>query len=154
MEPLSALSLSCNILDLLSRGVKTTVLIKEIYSSPDGLRKRHESLVREADTLATIAEGLQQAKGQITQSAVDERMLVVAKNCSDVCLAVEKVIQKCKPKKPKSIFSAVGATVRILLHHSDVEELETQLSKGYDQLSALVSERTRHVPPQWYRCRA
>jgi len=147
MDPLSALSLSCNVLDLLSRGIKTTVLIKEIYSSPEGLRKRHESLVKESDTLATIAEALQQAKDDIADSPVDERMHEVAKNCSAACLAVEDVIDKCRPKKQNSFFSAVGASFRILLHKSDIDELEAQLKKGYDQLSALVSERTRYCPP-------
>ncbi|KAH6640347.1 hypothetical protein F5144DRAFT_589840 [Chaetomium tenue] len=55
MEPVSALALACNILDLIERGYKCAATIKEVHDSETGLLKKHEMLVGEIGTLSDIA---------------------------------------------------------------------------------------------------
>ncbi len=147
MDPLSALSLSCNILDLLDLGIKTGGIIKEMYRAPEGLSKRHEALLDQAATLSTIAAGLQQAGRTIAQNQnpVDARMKDVAAKCSAVRLKIEAVVAKCKAKKTDSVVSATSAAVRILLSRSDVEKLETELKDAFTELSSLVTTKTLYV---------
>ncbi len=89
MDPVSALALSCNILDLLELGIKAGRVVKEIYKEPDGLRERHQALLDQANTLSTVAAGLQQAQSTIALSPVDARMRDVSTKCSAVCRKIE-----------------------------------------------------------------
>lgn len=142
MEPISALALTCNILDLIERGYKCAAAIKEIRDSEDGLKSKHEILLGETDALSAVADELKNAQQQISQSPVDARMSEVATKCLSICTAIEAVIGKCRPTKEKSLVSAAGASFRTLLHKSNIEKLQTQLESGQKMLNSLAANKT------------
>src|SRR5271154_4492512 len=100
MDPISALSLACNVLELIQLAIKTGAIMKQIYESPEGLRKKHESLLEQSKTLETVVGGLEDVQSQIsqTQSPLDTRMQEIAADCALVNAAIKKVLDKCKPK--------------------------------------------------------
>jgi hypothetical protein len=119
MDPISALSLSYNILDMIERGFHCAAAIKEIVDSEDGLRMKHETLLGETGTLSAVAEELKMAQQLIGQSPFDTRMRDVAAKCLSISTAIQTVTDKCRPKKEKSILSAASASIRVLLYKSD-----------------------------------
>ncbi len=142
MEPISALSFACNIIDLLERGIKAGAIIKEIYQAPDGLRKHDKALLDQPDTLSVVTAGLRDAQGRITDSPVDARMKEVAAKCSALCVQMEAVVDKCRPKKADSVVSATNASARALWYRSEMESLEAELEKGIQMLMSLVATAT------------
>lgn len=109
------------------------------------MKKDDESLASSAVTLETIADKLQTAKDEINESLPDLQMKEVASQCSTVCTAIQTVLNKCKPKKEKSIRSATGAMIRGLIHGNEVEKLQQDLDKAYAKLTLVVSSKTLYV---------
>lgn len=142
MDPITTLSLSCNVLDLFDRAIQCGSKIKQLYDSSTGHTEDQKNLQDVTNTIATIAHELQSAQFQIAESPSDQRMQEVAKNCSFVCDAIRSVLDKCKAKKEKSITSASSAAIRALLHKSDIERLQSELEKGMIMLNSLVTART------------
>lgn len=142
MDPISTLALVCNILDLIERGVKCSSIIKDVYLSRDGLRKRHQTVLRECDTLSTVSDELSKARSQARQSPVTDEMRATAAHCQSISTAIQAVVDDCRPKKEKSLLSAAGASIRILLQQSNLEELQARLESGQRMIHSLVATKT------------
>ena len=145
MEPVSALALACNILDLIERGYKCAATIKEVHDSDTGLLKKHEVLVGEIDTLSDIAGALEKTQQEISKSPVDARMREFAKKCLSICAAIRALVNQCKPEKEWSLLSAAQAFVRIRLRKSDIETLQSELESAQKMMDSLVMAKTLYV---------
>jgi hypothetical protein len=145
MEPISALALACNILDLIERGYKCAATIKEVHDSETGLPKKHEMLVGEIDTLSDIAGALNKTHQDISKSPVDARMREIAKKCLSICAAIQALVNQCKPKKEGSFRSAAQASVRMLLRKSAIETLQSELDSAQKMMDSLVMTKTLYV---------
>ncbi|KFA48242.1 hypothetical protein S40293_07367 [Stachybotrys chartarum IBT 40293] len=142
MEPISALALACNILDLIDRAFKYAAIIKQIRDSETGLREKHEKLMSDTEGLSAIADELRHVQHEVSQAPVDARMREVAMQCNSICAAIQTIVEKCRRKRERSLLSAAGASIRIMLHKSDIEELQAQLESGQKMLMSLVSIKT------------
>src|SRR6187431_1155737 len=99
MEPLSALSLACNIIDLVGVAVKSVVAFTEIYGSVDGLRKAHEIIDAESTRLKDVIDHLTTWQTELEQSAADAQIQGTASRILTQCEALRKVFDECRPKK-------------------------------------------------------
>lgn len=145
MEPISALALACNIIDLIERGYKCAATIKEVHDSETGLLERHEMLVDEINTLSDIAGALDKTQQGISKSPVDARMREIAKKCLSICAAIQALVKQCKPEREGSFRSAAQASVRILLRKSDIEALQSELGSAQKMMDSLVMAKTLYV---------
>jgi hypothetical protein len=145
MEPVSALALACNILDLIERGYKCAATIKEVHESETGLLKKHEVLVGEISTLSDIAGAFNKTQQEISKSLVDARMRDIAKKCLSICAAIQTLVDQCKPEKEGSFRSAAQASIRILLRKSDIDTLQSELGSAQKMMDSLVMTKTLYV---------
>jgi chromosome segregation ATPase len=143
MDPISALGLTCNALELIQIAIKTGTAMKQIYDSPEGLRKKHENLLEESKTLETVVDGLENVRSQMsqTQSPLDTRMQQVAADCASASVAIKKVLDRCKAKE-KSLVSAAKSTFQLFLHRSDIEDLQAELDQRFQTLTSLTATKT------------
>lgn len=142
MDPVSALSLACNILDLIERGYECAAVIKEIHDSEAGLVKKHEILISEIDVLSDIAAALDGARHEIAKCPTDVRMREIATKCFSICAAIQEIVNKCRPDKAGSFRSAAQASIRIFLRKSDIETLQAELKNTQDMMNTLVMTKT------------
>jgi len=138
MEPISALAFACNVLELVGIAIKTGKAIKEIYDSPSGTREKEQNLQEQAETLDTVLKGLQDARTEVSSGPVDSRMREISAKSIFISLAIQKVVERCKPKD-KSIISATKSVLQLWLNKSDIEDLQTELEKQQNALTNLTT---------------
>jgi len=69
-------------------------------------------------------------------------MRELTEECCAVCVAIQEILEKCKPKKEKSVLSAASASIRSLLNKSDLDKFQAKLDKSVQSLNSLVSAKT------------
>ena len=139
MDPISALALGCNVLDLIERGWKSAVAIKQIYDSKSGIAKETEFLLGEVNVLADVAEKLNSLGHDTGESTdVDGRMKEVSTRCLSAASAIRSKIDKLRPKREKSVRSSVAAFVRMAPERSAIEELQRELKSSQEMMNSLV----------------
>ncbi|EAQ85322.1 hypothetical protein CHGG_09336 [Chaetomium globosum CBS 148.51] len=130
MEPVSALALACNILDLIERGYKCAATIKEVHDSEAGLLKKHEMLVGEIDTLSDIACALEktQQEMQIRRRRTDEGS------------REEMPLHLCRHPSPRQPMRDIA---RLSEQLGDVQQKIERHARQSNSQVLLLSERLR-----------
>ncbi|KAJ4412498.1 hypothetical protein N0V82_008768 [Gnomoniopsis sp. IMI 355080] len=78
LEPLAALGLACNILQLVELGDKTIDLIKTVYQG----RRLDEGLEQNAAALGTLSNEVKKSSGQSGGNNLEKSLLTAAEKCS------------------------------------------------------------------------
>jgi len=141
MDPISSLSLACNVLDMVDRVLKYGKTIHQIYSSASGQTEQLKNLDDAIQSMAAVANEIEAIGGQITETKTDFRMREVAQQCNAVCQAVQEILIKCKAKDG-SLLSAVAARFRLTLEKSDLEMLQDKLNESSQSLNSLIVAKT------------
>ncbi|TVY72254.1 hypothetical protein Focb16_v011467 [Fusarium oxysporum f. sp. cubense] len=135
LEPLAALGLVCNVLQLVEVGLKTATLCKNAYRTgePD------PELSVYAQNLADTASGLSQSLelSQQPLSLEDARLLTLARNCRDAEAEWRKktpsrFLSQQQPRKRDRL----GAAFRGVINKPEIDRLEGQLQKAKESLEA------------------
>lgn len=142
MDPVSALALACNVLDMVDRAVTYGKTIKEIYESANGLSSKNDDLESVIQSMAVVTEDLENVQGDIASSRPDAKMQEIVEGCATICVATQDILTKCKPKREKSVRSAAAASIRALLNKSDLDKFQAKLEKASKSLSTLISAKT------------
>ncbi|EGU84217.1 hypothetical protein FOXB_05277 [Fusarium oxysporum f. sp. conglutinans Fo5176] len=135
LEPLAALGLVCNVLQLVEVGLKTATLCKNAYRTgePD------PELSVYAQNLADTASGLSQSL-ELSQQPLnleDARLLTLARNCRDAEAEWRKktpsrFLSQQQPRKRDRL----GAAFRGVINKPEIDRLEGQLQKAKESLEA------------------
>lgn len=146
MEPLSALALACNVLDLVERGIKCGKLVCALYR--DGTTSDQDDLEAMVDTMDSVVVGLQTApkNANIRKSVLDPQIDRLLARSTTLCTELRDLINKCKPETKGSWKTAGLAALRKVVHKSGVEALEKDLESCRSGLVALFSAATQYVP--------
>ncbi|KAF5547024.1 NACHT domain-containing protein [Fusarium napiforme] len=133
LEPLAALGLVCNIVQLVEVGFKTATLCKNAYRTgePD------PELSVYAQNLAVAASRLSQSleHSQHPLSLDDARLLTLARNCRDAEAEWRKktparFLSQQQPRKRDRF----GAVFRGIVNKPEIDRLESQLQKAKESL--------------------
>ncbi|EWG41371.1 hypothetical protein FVEG_03504 [Fusarium verticillioides 7600] len=133
LEPLAALGLVCNVLQLVEVGLKTATLCKNAYRTgePD------PELSVYAQNLAVAASSLSQSleRSQHPLSLDDARLLTLARNCRDAEAEWRKetparLLSQQQPRKRDRF----GAVFRGIINKPEIDRLESQLQKAKESL--------------------
>lgn len=140
MDPISSLSLACNVLDMVDRALKYGKTIHEIYSSTSGHTEQLKNLDDAVQSIAAVANEIEANGGKLTETKTDFRMREVAQQCNAVCQAIREFLTKCKAKDG-SLLSAVAARLRLTFEKSDLERLQAKLEESSQSLNSLIVAR-------------
>jgi len=90
MDPFTALSIACNVVDLAGVAINGGMTVKEIYSSPDGFKKQQGIVQKSTDEMNKIAERLRQDQTKLAEFTKDEELqrLQVEVKILAVCIEV------------------------------------------------------------------
>jgi hypothetical protein len=139
MDPLTALALACNVLDLVDRAIKCGKTVYKLYK--DGFTEDQEDLESVTGTMESVVTGLQKApnNANVRKSAMDPQIIKLLTESTKLCGELRDLVKKCKPETPGSWRAAGVAALKKLVHKSDIESLEKKLETCRINLIAVFS---------------
>jgi hypothetical protein len=143
MDPVTALGLACNVLDLVGKAIKCGKTVYKLYK--DGFTEDQEDLESVAGTLESVVTGLQKVpnNANVRKSAMDPQIFKLLTESTKLCGELRDLVKKCKPKTPGSWRAAGVAALKKLVHKSDIESLEKKLETCRINLIAVLSAATQ-----------
>ncbi|KAI1741493.1 hypothetical protein F4680DRAFT_66370 [Xylaria scruposa] len=140
MDPLSALSLACNIIDLVSKAVKGVNIMVDIYRK--GLDTANETISHEADGLRDIIKDLRGCQSQPDFNTADRKMQDVSRNLISQCDELQTVLDGCRSSQTRKLLSAFKASAKLVLNYGKIEQLQNDIKSSRDELFRWVATNT------------
>lgn len=147
LEPLSALALFCNVLELAGKGVKAVKFAKDTYAAADGIAKDHHNLVAFATQIEAIVTGIRESAQMVdVLQTADEEVLEVAATCQELINQYKSLLERCRAQKRGSISASTKATIRSVFAKGELENLHRSLEvQGGILRSALASSARQNL---------
>ncbi|KAH7348420.1 hypothetical protein BKA65DRAFT_550493 [Rhexocercosporidium sp. MPI-PUGE-AT-0058] len=143
MDPVTILSLVCNICQLCEYGAAALVMAKEVYCSEKGLTEQHERLQSSTKSLEGLSGRLQASLRVITtgetQTDDEKNLNDLAAKCKEISCKILGLLEKIKGKKGHSFVAAMSVTVRDMRYRGKIEELQEKLRHLQDQVHLQLS---------------
>ncbi|KAL5322766.1 hypothetical protein ACEPPN_010742 [Leptodophora sp. 'Broadleaf-Isolate-01'] len=139
MDPVTILSLVCNVCQLCEYGAAALVMAKEVYCSESGLTEQHERLQSSTKSLEGLSGRLEVIKQGPIQTDDEKNLHNLAANCKEISCRILDLLEKIKGKKGHSMVSAMGVTVRDMRYRGKIEELQEKLRHLQDQVHLQLS---------------
>ncbi|ROW16952.1 hypothetical protein VPNG_01426 [Cytospora leucostoma] len=142
MDPLSAIGLASNVLAFISFSTGLLKTAKNIHDSSNGTldeNRSRETVVREMKHLSTrllIPGATGCPDGNTTLQAL-------AQECQDIATQLISLLERIKPKEPKSISQSIWAALRNQIYEKDREDLEVRLANCRSQLELQLNFLSR-----------
>ena len=154
MDPLSAFSLFCNIVQTVEVAVKTGQTLVELYNSSTGFPRDTQTLLSTTGSLKESVGILKNAQIQLqplssqTSSPTPSGIQVasVAAQCAASVVKIEALLDKCKVKKKASLLAAAHAMFRAKRYKSELTELQKEMEASRESLKMAVAVATQYAP--------
>lgn len=147
MDPVSGLSLACNIIQLVETAIKCGTAVIEVYNSVDGLPNAHKTVEREADGIADVVGHLRDHQAQLQSPGFDSEIRNLTSRIVGQCDELRRILDECRPRKRGNVFSAGRATLKSLGKTNDIQRLQRELDFSRKRLNLLITIRTQYVAP-------
>ena len=136
MIPLSALSLACNVTQLLEQAVHIAKNCKEIYDR--GSLGENDEIEQFAKEVAEANKELQDELATASLSRRDERIRTVAQKSLFLSNELRKILNRIKFGKAKTsgTSNAFKAWIRTTIKKGQIEKLQKQLQEQERQLGS------------------
>ena len=143
MDPLTALSLACNIITLTDAAIKTGKEFRELYESPSGRTRQSE---RQNEALVRFRNELQKIQPSHTQFAASKYFnkdaIAAAECCSKTVGTIVGILNKCKVQEKGKSIAAAKAWCQIVINKSKLERLQLDLESQTKHLGSLLAIET------------
>ncbi|KAI1865820.1 uncharacterized protein JN550_008078 [Neoarthrinium moseri] len=147
MEPVTAIALFCNVLDLLEKAYKVTRKAQEAYDSGSGWTRDQETLAAFTTNMETVCHELQNKASDIAAveapSAAEAELQNVALSCQDLSSKIRLLLERCQMRNQKSITEVIKSAFRSTLHKREIEDLKKDLEIGQRTLQTALALSTR-----------
>lgn len=144
MDPLTALGVTCNVVDLVGTAINCGLAVKQVYDSVDGFKKEHEILRNAAENMSSVVRRLQDEKAEIALCTKDEKVEEITARCVTLCQELQTALEECRSKK-RSILSASKATIKAALRSGKIDLLQKELDMCRKALHSMIALTTRCV---------
>ncbi|KAK3690462.1 hypothetical protein B0T22DRAFT_193218 [Podospora appendiculata] len=143
MDPLSALSLACNILAVIDFSQKLVSGTYEIYSSSTGASNENEHLGRVTEDLKALVPQLKVPIGNASSATPDEIALAaLAEKCADVSDELLALLGKLQAK-PNSKSASLRAGFRMMRKKGDLESLAKRIESYRGHILIRITSMMR-----------
>ncbi|KAI0019297.1 hypothetical protein F4780DRAFT_448153 [Xylariomycetidae sp. FL0641] len=153
MDPVGAIALFCNVLDLGEKAIKVVQKAKEAYDSSTGQTKEHETVSNLTDHLSSISQGLESSQGKLmglssASICPESQIQSIAATCSSITSKVASLLHRCRSPRHKSIVNSARVTVRSLWSKKELDELQEELGRYQQLLQTALAVSTRSAIDQ------
>ena len=153
MDPLSAFSLTCNIIQVVDFGSKALAMCKEIYDR--GTLSEYQDLEETTKHLIDLRRSLGLSGGGNTPSRLgsaqilpqqDDLLMKVAKQCSETAEQLVKRLQKFSVAGPRhKKRQAISKAFKAMWKGGDIQQLQRQLDAHQKALDTRILIGLRYV---------
>ncbi|KAJ8122828.1 hypothetical protein ONZ43_g1076 [Nemania bipapillata] len=143
MDPISAISLASNIIDLVSKAARGGAAVVEVYKSVSGLSNANEVLSREAASLRGIVADLRRCQSQSPDNTANQRMRHISATLLQQCVELQSTLDDCRSTKRWGVLSAGRASATALLKISKIQKLQSDIVGSRDELFRWIATSTR-----------
>lgn len=145
MDPLSVLSLVCNVFDLVERGYKTGKIIKNIHEDANGQQDNHVRIELHVADMEQIRDELVNSGEKIAQTDLDRRLEKVLERSHVATKALRIILEDCKARKPGSLRHSTKAAFKSIFKASSIQAQLEKLKECRDTLQMILVTNTRCV---------
>ncbi|KAI1818296.1 hypothetical protein GGS20DRAFT_350263 [Poronia punctata] len=144
MDPLTALSLAVNVVDLVDKAIKIIRTVAEVSNSVDGFSKDLRNIDREADNLNEIADSIRVSATNASYNAADKKIRQVSETILSQCQKLQSVLGDCKAKVKANKLEAALAVMKKWRKTGDIEVIQKSIESSRTDLTQwiLLSIRT------------
>ncbi|KAK5057776.1 hypothetical protein LTR84_011777 [Exophiala bonariae] len=142
LEPLSAFSVACNVLQIIEVGTRVLKTAAEYRSAADGATAEHAELRNIAQSLLILNADLQAtvAASNSTQTKIQDKAEAVLISANDQCLKLStefiKLLDRLKVDGTKhAMLEALRLSVRSLWYKDRLDSINKSLSQARDNLN-------------------
>ena len=132
MDPATAFSVACGVIQLIDFGIKTTKAFHEIYGSKNSLTAANEKLDHETQLLDTTSQSVTSrleslANSQLTPDQI--HLKTIAEECKRHCQDLLERLDKLKLKGVHRKRDVPVQWFRLVRHKGDIERIQDQLMR-------------------------
>lgn len=150
MDPLSALSLSCNVLQIVEYGAKLLSKSAEYHSAADGTLNEHASLREVSQSLRGLNEELAAAlptSSSTSQIPMPQMRLIAANNeCMRLSNEFIELLDRLKVNKHSSLES-FRMGIKSLWYESKLKSMRASLAEAKSNLNVASLVYLQYVVP-------
>lgn len=143
MDPVTAFSLTCNIIQITNYGITALAKCKEIHK--DGSLSQYNDLEIVTKQLADLHVGLQLPSHDCTTVDCEKVLLDVADRCAESARQLVMKLDTLKIRDPQSKREATKKTIKALWDHGEIEVQQNQLDGYRRMLDTQILVTLRYV---------
>ena len=141
MDPLSAVGLAGNVVQLLDFGLKLIEKSKDIYASAEGIEIRNIELEHITQNLVSLNRRLRNRSSRVCAFAIneDERALEsLTHQCNAVGEALIAALEKAKVTGKHKTWKSVRQALKSVLGHDGIQDLHNRLKEYREQIVVVL----------------
>jgi len=144
MDPITAFSLACGVIQVIDFNTKVLSQCREIYKN--GSLSENESIESMAEHLTTLRADLQPTTSSTgAQTAGDKDLIQLSIKCSEMAKELVAELQSLKAGSTGSRWKAVSVTFRSIKKKSTIDRMQRQLDEYRKILNTKVLADLRLV---------
>lgn len=143
MEPLSALSLFCNIADICNHSIKLFKECREIYTSVTGRRKRDEALLEYLGELQQIHKSLKSSASKLKRDDSYKFIVEPLDRMEARSSAALQMLSEFRANKSRNHLATLIAAVKVARGQSKLDRTLQELKQHRDDVLFAIAQSTR-----------
>lgn len=146
MEPLSALSLFCNVIDICKHTIKVYEGCREICKSAKGLRAQDEELLKYLLDLQEILNSMRSSSSKLNRDDLCRSVAGPLNRMEAKVSAVKNIVDGFRAQKPGKLRSVFTAVVRIIQDRDPLDRALQELKQCQTDIHFAIAQSTRLAP--------
>ncbi|PMD35021.1 hypothetical protein L207DRAFT_638482 [Hyaloscypha variabilis F] len=142
MDPLTALSVACNVIDLVSTAISCGLAVRDIYKSVDGRTRANAALEKEVDGMKAVVVLLREKNSKIKVFTDDDDIQKKVSLCTEAAEQLHRVLEDCRDKS-KTVRGAIKALFLSSVNSDKIDDLQKHLVACKDDLRLSIAIATR-----------
>ena len=147
MDPLTAFSLACGVIQVVDFSTKTLMKCKEIYK--DGSLSEYQELEDSASDLVDVRARLDLASSHKSAESIhsldDQSLLDLAEECSATAHQLMEKLHSLKMEGPRKKRQALLKTVKLLWERGEIQDIQKRLEGYRNALDTKILIYLRYV---------
>ncbi|CRK23912.1 hypothetical protein BN1723_003057 [Verticillium longisporum] len=151
MEALVALSLVCNVLQLLEVAIVALKTCKELHESEEGQLREHSDAEKSVNDLVAAMEEFDTTSPDPSQQ-IDVQIRRAVQDCNKTSLEILETLRLCQVRGPKGFWSSLPAMWSVIRRRKEIQARLAILESHKEKLSGLLDLSTNSKANQILRC--
>lgn len=143
MEPLTILSLFCNIVDTCDHAIKVCKESREIYRSVKGRRIRDEELLKYIAELQSILDSVRVSLSKLNRDILNKAIVGPLDRMEAKSAAMKEMLNGFRANRPGNRLSTLIATARVMRGQGKLDRTLQELKQCRDDVHFAIAQGTR-----------